>query len=66
MADIYSSIGEEFDRLNILENIANISNELSEEQSKPKEEQDREKQLKLINKQFMIGLKLSTGFNRFW
>lgn len=66
MADIYSSIGEEFDRLNILENIANISNELNEEQSKPKEEQDREKQLKLINKQFMIGLKLSTGFNRFW
>ena len=66
MADIYSSIGEEFDRLNILENIANISNELKEEQSKPKEEQDREKQLKLINKQFMIGLKLSTGFNRFW
>lgn len=66
MADIYSSIGEEFDRLNILENIANISNELNEEQSKPKEEQDREKQLKLINKQFIIGLKLSTGFNRFW
>ena len=66
MADIYSSIGEEFDRLNILENIANVSNELNEEQSKPKEEQDREKQLKLINKQFMIGLKLSTGFNRFW
>lgn len=66
MADIYSSIGEEFDRLNVLENIADISNELNEEQSKPKEEQDREKQLKLINKQFMIGLKLSTGFNRFW
>ena len=66
MADIYSSIGDEFDRINILENLANISNELKDEQSKPKEEQDREKQLKLINKQFMIGLKLSTGFNRFW
>lgn len=66
MADIYSSIGDEFDRTNILENLANISNELKEEQSKPTEDQDREKQLKLINRQFMEGLKLSTGFYRFW
>ena len=51
MADIYSSIGDEFDKMNILENLANISNELKEEQSKPTEEQDREKQLKLINRQ---------------
>ena len=43
MADIYSSIGDEFDRTNILENLANISNELKEEQSKPTEEQDMEK-----------------------
>lgn len=66
MADIYSSIGDEFDRINILENLANISNELKDEQSKPVEEQNKEKQLKLINRQFMEGLKLSTGFYRFW
>lgn len=66
MNDIYKYINDEFDRRNVIDKISEISKELEEEELKPIEEQDKEKRLKLINRQFMEGLKLSTGFNNFW
>ena len=66
MKDIYKYINDEFDRRNVIDKISEISKELEEEELKPIEEQDKEKRLKLINRQFMEGLKLSTGFNNFW
>ena len=66
MNDIYKYINNEFDRRNVIDKISEISKELEEEELKPIEEQDKEKRLKLINRQFMEGLKLSTGFNNFW
>ena len=66
MNDIYKQINDEFDRRKVIDKISEISKELEEEELKPIEEQDKEKRLKLINRQFMEGLKLSTGFNNFW
>ena len=66
MNDIYKYINDKFDRRNVIDKISEISKELEEEELKPIEEQDKEKRLKLINRQFMEGLKLSTGFNNFW
>ena len=66
MNDIYKYINDEFNRTNVMERVAEISKEIEEENSKDQDEQDNEKRLRLINKQFMEGLKLSTGFNRYW
>jgi hypothetical protein len=66
MNDIYKYINDEFDRRNVMERISEISREIEEEQTKPQDEQDNEKRLRLINRQFMEGLKLSTGFNCYW
>lgn len=66
MNDIYKYINDEFNRTNVMERVAEISREIEEENSKDQDEQDNEKRLRLINKQFMEGLKLSTGFNRYW
>ena len=57
MNDIYKYINDEFDRRNVIDKISEISKELEEEELKPIEEQDKEKRLKLINRQFMEGLK---------
>lgn len=66
MQNIYKYIGDEFDNAVVMDNIAQISNELDEEQSKPNEERDKDKEFKLIYRQFMEGLKLSTRYNRLW
>lgn len=66
MNDIYKYINDEFNRTNVMERVAEISREIEEENSKDQDEQDNERRLRLINKQFMEGLKLSTGFNRYW
>jgi len=65
MNDIYSYIGEEFNPSNVIEKISDISDELEEEQSKDEKDRDRKKEFDLIYRQFIQGLKLSTGFNRF-
>lgn len=65
MDDIYSYIGEEFSPMNVMEKISDIDMQLEEEQSKNPEERDRKKEFDLIYQQFIQGLKLSTGFNRF-
>lgn len=65
MNDIYSYIGEEFNPSNVIEKISDISDELEEEQSKDEKDRDRKKEFDLIYQQFIQGLKLSTGFNRF-
>ena len=65
MNDIYKYINDEFNRTNVMERVAEISKEIEEENSKDQDEQDNERRLRLINKQFMEGLKLSTGFNRY-
>lgn len=66
MQNIYKYIGDEFDNARVMDNIAQISNELDEEQSKPNEERDKDKEFKLIYRQFMEGLKLSTRYKRLW
>lgn len=66
MQNIYKYIGDEFDNAVVMDNIAQISNELDEEQSKPNEERDKDKEFKLIYRQFIEGLKLSTRYNRLW
>lgn len=66
MSNIYKYINDEFDRSNIMDNLNKISDELDEELSKDKQYQDKEKRLKLINKLFCEGLKLSTRGNKLW
>lgn len=51
----------EFNQNQIMNDISQIQEELLQEQSKPNEERDKQKELKLIYKQFIKGLKLSTG-----
>lgn len=61
MSAIYSYNPDIFDRSSILHRINEIKEELAEEMEKPDEERSSEKEFKLIYKQFMEGLKLSTG-----
>lgn len=65
MPTIYK-YNNDFDENVVISNMNDISEELEEEQSKPIERQDREKMLKLVNKQFYEGLKLSTGYCNLW
>lgn len=65
MNDIYKYMSEEFNPLNVMERVSDISIELEEERSKEQEERDERKEFELIYRQFVQGLKLSTGFNRF-
>lgn len=60
MPAIYSYNSDIFDRSSILHRINEIKEELAEEMEKPDEERNGEKEFKLIYKQFMEGLKLST------
>lgn len=66
MNNIYKYIHEDFETSNVIEKINRINDELEQELSKDKNLRDKEKEFKLINQQFMEGLKLSTRGNRMW
>lgn len=55
----------EYDKNQIMNEVVLLQDELVEEQNKNEQERDKEKELKLIYKQFIKGLKLSTGNNLF-
>lgn len=57
--------GDDFDRAAIIDKINCIADEIKEEQSKPFEERDFDKEKQMIYAQFIQGLKLSTGNNYF-
>ena len=62
MADIYRYIpSDDYGRAAIISKLGDIAEELELEREKPDDERDREKEFKLIYRQFMEGLKLSTG-----
>lgn len=61
MGDIYRYNNDSYDRSKVLNNLNEIAEELELEQEKPDEERDRQREFKLIYKQFIEGLKLSTG-----
>lgn len=50
-----------FDRGNIMRNVEGLNDEIRAEKEKPSEERDKEKLLKLYQKQLMEGIKLNTG-----
>ena len=60
MIDIYSR-NTEFDPNEILDQMAQIDEEIEAERGKDDNEYDREKEFKLLYKQFVTGLKLNTG-----
>lgn len=66
MNNIYKYIHEDFETSNVIEKINRINDELEQELSKDKNLRDKEKEFKLINQQFMEGLKLSIRGNRMW
>lgn len=66
MNNIYKYIHEDFETSNVIEKINRINDELEQELSKDKNLRDKEKEFKLINQQFMEGLKLSVRGNRMW
>lgn len=55
-------MGNEFDKGAIFDKLSDISQRIEEERSKPESEQDKELIFKLINRQFIEGLKLSIGW----
>ena len=62
MSDIYRYIqSDDYNRANIFEKLSDIAGELELEQEKPDEERNPDKEFKLVYKQFVEGLKLSTG-----
>ena len=65
MNDIYRYMSEEFNPLNVMERVSDISIELEEERSKEQEERDERKEFEPIYRRFVQEIKLSTGFNRF-
>jgi hypothetical protein len=60
MIDIYSK-NTEFEPNEILDQMAKIDEEIEAERGKDDNEYDREKEFKLLYKQFVTGLKLNTG-----
>lgn len=62
MSNIYRYMGNEFDKGVIFDKLSDISQQIEEERSKPESEQDKELIFKLINRQFIEGLKLSIGW----
>ena len=62
MNDIYSCKSNEFSHEAIIDRLNDISGEIEEEQEKPDDEYDRDKVFKLMYRQFIEGLKLSTGY----
>ena len=61
MNDIYRY--NTFDREEVIKEVNDISLELDEEMTKDPSERDPDKEFKLIYKQFIKGLRLSTGNN---
>lgn len=63
MSNIYS-YNSDFEREQVMDKIIEINAQLEEEEAKPNNERDSDKEFKLIYQQFIQGLKLSTG-NKF-
>lgn len=63
MQDIYSCNNiNEFSHDVVIDKLKDIAGEIEEEEEKPEEERDRQREFKLIYRQFIEGLKLSTGY----
>ena len=60
MDDIYKC-NSCYNRNAVIDKLKDIAGELEIEQRKPNEERNKEKEFKLIYRQFIEGLKLSTG-----
>lgn len=56
---------DDFERNNVIDRVNCIADKLAEEQNKPVDERDFDKERELIYAQFIQGLKLSTGNNLF-
>lgn len=63
MSNIYC-YNSDFEREQVMDKIIEINAQLEEEEAKPNNERDSDKEFKLIYQQFIQGLKLSTG-NKF-
>lgn len=63
MANIYNTNG--FNYIDVMNEISQVAEEIDEERKKNDNEYDREKDFKLLYKQFMLGLKLNTGVRLF-
>ena len=61
MNDIYRCNSYDYGRGAVIERLKDIAGELELEYEKPEDERDKEREFKLIYKQFVEGLKLSTG-----
>lgn len=61
MDNIYRYNSDDYGHAAVIERLKDIAGELELEQEKPENERDSRKEFKLIYKQFIEGLKLSTG-----
>lgn len=64
MLDIYNT-NSGFNPNDVLNEIAQIDEEIENERMKDESEYDRNKEFKLLYKQFVTGLKLNTGVRLF-
>jgi hypothetical protein len=60
--NIYRCNNDEYAHDAVIEKLKDIAGELELEEEKPEDERDSEKEFKLIYRQFIEGLKLSTGY----
>lgn len=60
--NIYRCNNGEYANDAVIEKLKDIAGELELEEEKPEDERDSEKEFKLIYRQFIEGLKLSTGY----
>lgn len=56
---------EIFDRSRVMHNVEDINDKIRDEKAKMSDEQDKEKLLKLYQKQLMEGMKLNIGARMF-
>jgi len=61
MDNIYRYNSYDYGHAAVIEKLKDIAGELEIEQEKPDDERDGDREFKLIYKQFIEGLKLSTG-----
>lgn len=62
MSDIYRYIqSDDYHRADVIQRMSDIAGELELERAKPDEERNPDKEFKLVYRQFVEGLKLSTG-----
>lgn len=61
MNNIYRYNDDNYGRSAVIERLKDIADELELEQEKPNDDRDSNREFKLIYKQFIEGLKLSTG-----